>query len=280
VPGRVVSDAARKVMILEVDDGTAILGYAGLGATPKGTEPADWMSAVLRGRKLPLEQSLGVLAMVAQKQLPKHMVRLPSKIMPAHVVIAPAFVEEEPRLYTLELRLSDDRLSFDFQFRRHVSAPGSSRPPRTAAGGSGAAHVNRDKLRGVYRLIRANDRGRVSEQTVADSLASLNHEVHRAVADASVGPRCIVSWRFRKGGVHQGGGGHYGYTGTTRDPQTPDVPTIAGGIDVSALVGMLMPHATKMFEDMKVGEENRGMDEDALNADLALLPDWPDEELR
>jgi len=32
---------ARKVMLLEPTDGVAILGYAGLGATALGTEPAD-----------------------------------------------------------------------------------------------------------------------------------------------------------------------------------------------------------------------------------------------
>ena len=37
-------------------------GTAGLGETAQGTEPADWMSAVLRGRRLSLEQSLGVIA--------------------------------------------------------------------------------------------------------------------------------------------------------------------------------------------------------------------------
>ena len=46
--GRSPKDDARKVMFLETTDGVAILGYAGLGATARGTEPADWMSAVLR----------------------------------------------------------------------------------------------------------------------------------------------------------------------------------------------------------------------------------------
>jgi len=54
-------DDARKIMCLETSDAVALIGYAGLGATARGTEPADWMSAVLRGRNLPLEQSLGVL---------------------------------------------------------------------------------------------------------------------------------------------------------------------------------------------------------------------------
>jgi hypothetical protein len=60
--GRSPKDDARKVMLVETTDGVAILGYAGVGATALGTEPADWMAAVLRGRNLPLEQSLGVLA--------------------------------------------------------------------------------------------------------------------------------------------------------------------------------------------------------------------------
>jgi hypothetical protein len=41
---------ARKIMFLETTNGLAILAYAGLGETGQGTEPADWMSAVLRGR--------------------------------------------------------------------------------------------------------------------------------------------------------------------------------------------------------------------------------------
>ena len=55
--GRLPKDDACKVMFLETTDGVAILGYAGLGATARGTEPSDWMSAVLRGRNFPLDVS-------------------------------------------------------------------------------------------------------------------------------------------------------------------------------------------------------------------------------
>jgi hypothetical protein len=71
--GRPSKDDARKMMFLVTDDGEAILGYAGLSATARGTEPADWMSAVLRGRRLPLEQSLGILANALKAQFPRHM---------------------------------------------------------------------------------------------------------------------------------------------------------------------------------------------------------------
>ena len=69
---RVVREDARKVMFLEATDGVAILGYCGLGATGQGNEPSNWMSAVLRGRNLPLEQSLGVIADAMKEQFPRH----------------------------------------------------------------------------------------------------------------------------------------------------------------------------------------------------------------
>ena len=86
--GRRPKDDARKVMFLVTTDGEAILGYAGLGATARGTEPADWMSAVLRGRNLPLEQSLGILANALKAQFPRHMGNVP-----AHIVVISAFVK-------------------------------------------------------------------------------------------------------------------------------------------------------------------------------------------
>ena len=50
--GRVVREDARKIMFLETTDGVAILAYAGLGATARGTEPADWMSFRITRQKL------------------------------------------------------------------------------------------------------------------------------------------------------------------------------------------------------------------------------------
>jgi hypothetical protein len=69
--GKVEKDDARKLMLLQTSDAHAILGYMGVGATALGTEPVDWMSNVLRGRRnLTLEQSLGVLADAAKRELP------------------------------------------------------------------------------------------------------------------------------------------------------------------------------------------------------------------
>jgi hypothetical protein len=89
--GRPIRDDACKVMFLEtIDNGVAIL--TGLGATARGTEPADWMSAVLRGRPLRLEQCLSVLGEAIKNQFPRHMAPLSG-----HDVIIPAFLGNEVR---------------------------------------------------------------------------------------------------------------------------------------------------------------------------------------
>jgi len=118
--GRPPKDDAQKLMFLETTDGVAILGYAGLGATALGTEPADWMSGVLRGRNLPLEQSLGVLAEAMKKQFPRHMVMMPGNAAPAHNLMVTAFLRNEPRLYTIDLAFAPDRKNYQFRYTRHV----------------------------------------------------------------------------------------------------------------------------------------------------------------
>ncbi|MGH2602769.1 MAG: hypothetical protein ACRDJ9_25715, partial [Dehalococcoidia bacterium] len=168
---------------------------------------------------------------------------------------------------------------------RHVvekSVQTTPRPPRLAIGGTGAIYLNRDKkwIRSLLRLINASDRGQVSAYTVADHLASLNSKVHLGVSDGTVGPRCIVAWRHRKGGIHKGGGGHQFYTGTIRDASSSSLPTIVNGMDLQALIGVMMPRMTKMFEAKRAGEPAQELDKDEVNAALARLPDKPDEILR
>lgn len=277
-------DDGHKIMFLETPDGIAILGYAGLGATARGAEPADWMSAVLRGRKLPLEQSLGVLAEATKSQLPRHLLQMPGDGSVAHHVIVPAFLGNEPRLYSIDLILSPDRKSHQFRYTRHeAKEPSGVAPPSTqrfALGGSGARYVMRDRerMRSLLHILKRNDRGKVSALAVADCLAQLNNEVHQVVK--SVGPRCVVAWRFRKGGFHGGGGGHQFYSGKQRDSSSSSLPSIANGMDVNTLAEVLMPHMRDMWTAMQAGEPIPEPDSDEINAALARLPHEPDEDLR
>ena len=279
---RAPKDDARKIMFLDTDDGNAILGYSGLGETALGTEPADWMSAVLRGRRLSLEQSLGVLADASKRQLPQHLVRLGGI---AHNIIVPAFMHNEARLYTIDFVFPPDRKSYSFRYTRHVtgrSLPAKPRTPRLAIAGSGASYLAKRKkwMRDLLRILKAYDCEQLSAIAVADHFAALNYEVSCGLQDKTVGPRCIVAWRNRKDGAHRGGGGHQFYTDTTRDARAPSLPIIANGMDLGALFDVIMPRAIRDFEALMTGQQPLGFDKDQINEELARLPDTPDENLR
>ena len=46
------------------------------------------------------------------------------------------------------------------------------------------------------------------------------------------------------------------------------------------MAGAMMPHMSKMLGAMLDGEPAKELDRDELNAELARLPDEPDEDLR
>jgi hypothetical protein len=274
--GRPPKDDAHKVMFLETADAVAILGYAGLGATALGTEPADWMSAVLRGRNLPLEQSLGVLADAINRKFPGHVARL-ALPEPAHNVIISAFLGGEARLYTITLVVAPDRKTYRFGYARHLGGrlePLNTRPPRMTVSEDGGLYLDRNWSkqwrRNLLCVVSAHDRGRVTSRAVANHLAKLNNDVHRNVE--SVGPRCIVVWRHRVS-VHGRAGGHCFYTGTTEE-RSESLATIVTGIDMQALCKMQLP----IFQ--KARRTGRPMDSADIKAGLARLPDKPDENLR
>jgi hypothetical protein len=274
-------DEGRKAMFLETSDGVAILGYAGLGATARRTEPAQWMSAVLRGQSLTLEHSLTVLAAAIEKQFPRHMIRMPEGAA-AHFVIAPAFVGTDRRYYEIRLILAPDRKSYQFRCSRYARElpTGALITPAGGLGGTGGLYLSQNLSwrRDLHRVVRACDRGAVSPHFVADHLASINANVHAAIRDKSVGPRCVVAWRFRKGGgIQNGGGGHQFYTGLERDATSPSLPAISSGMDMSAIGDLFMTHALSAIND---GKSLRHMDTDILISEMAKLPRTPDEKFR
>jgi hypothetical protein len=243
--GRSPKEDARKMMFLDTADGTAILGYAGLGATARGTEPSDWMSAALRGQHFSLENSLGVLADAMKRQFPRHLLCLPRAYSTAHNILVPSFVNGELRLYTIGLEFAPDRRAYRFRYTRlvrNLSADRHQRTPPLGAVGSGEACLRRDKRwrRELLRLIRACDLKRVSPQTVADHLATINWFAHRNTADGTVGPRCIVAWRHNSAGVHKGGGGQQYYTGVEREVESGMLPAIVRGLDMQAVAQAMM----------------------------------------
>lgn len=278
-------DTAVKVMNLETPDGVGLLAYAGLGATPRGTQPSEWMSAVLRGRGgSTFEHALGALAAAANKELPRHLARMPGG---GHFIIIPAFVRGVGcRLYSID-NVVDRRTKrhwYRYTSHQRTAEPGSP-SVRLAVGGTGGIYLalkDGSWQRALLSLVNAHDRGKVSDQVIADQLASLNYEAHQEVRDGSVGPRCIVVWRRRpdaRGGAP--GGGHQFYTAIDRDQDSATIPTIANGMDVQGIAGVLMTafQARVASHGLRSGAAF-DIDTDGMNRLLAKLPFEPDEKLR
>lgn len=275
----VVTDDAIKLMTLDTADGTGILAYAGLGMTPGGTQPSEWMSAALRGRGgLSFEQALGVLSEVANRELPRHL-----RGIAAHFIVVPAFVQGVgARLYSIGNAVNAETGEHWYRFTSyHRTAAPASTPARMAVAGSGALYLDRTRdrwERPLRRLVKAHSRGRVPDNAVADHLARLNFEVHQNVADGTVGYKCVVIWRRRgePSGPASGGGEHRAYTGVEPEPGTPWLPSITNGMDAKALGEALFDrHMAQLTAGLPFGG---GVEE--LKALLAALPDQPDETLR
>lgn len=281
---RTLRDDARKIMFLETQDGVAILGYAGLGVTARGVEPADWMSAVLRGRNWPLEPSLGAIADALKREFPPHLVQLRGQALPSHHVIASGFVEQRASLYSIDLAVDPSANAKLFRHTRWVveRAGRPSVTPRLGLAGSGAQILASDQTwqRPLLHLVKAHDRGVIPAMTVAKELATINLRVATRIGDGSVGPNCIVAWRYRKNGVHKGGGAHQSFRGINKEVDGTMLPTIANGMDVRALIEVVSPFIMAQMEKLLAGENAPELDSDIMNAALANLPEGPDESLR
>lgn len=280
----VASDDARKIAFLETPDGEAILGYAGIGRTPRLNEPCDWMNAVLRGENRPLEAALGVLADATRQEIPPLLKKISGSGRLGHTIVAPAFFNGRPAFYSIDLVMHADRQGYAFQFARHaaVTTPdGALVPPRVIVAGSGMDAIKgRPELRRLLvSLVRAHDRKAISSLAVADAFASVSHTVHLS-GDSTVGPRSIVAWRYRKAGLFGGGGGHQFYTGTERDNSTTVLPTIANGMNVSGLIALLAPVFQRTIDAMAAGKPNPEIDRNEMDALTARVPMRPDRKLR
>lgn len=281
--GHVHREDACKLVRLDTRDGSSILAYAGLGETSTGTEPAEWMARVLRGRDVALEDAIGFLAEAAHRQLPRHLFPMAGRGKATHAIVAPAFVGDEARTYAIELQVSAVG-AIRYRYRRVVAPLPKflgSRPPRIGLGGSGARFViNDDRAqRHLLQIVRAYDSGRIGATTAAREFAVLSYAVHTAEPAGFVGPRTIVSWLHRRGGVHKAGGGHAFFRGAERDSGTKFIPTIVSGLDLRAIAAVNYRHLERMLDQIRSGETNSKIDQDHLRAELERLPQSPDETL-
>jgi hypothetical protein len=110
----------------------------------------------------------------------------------------------------------------------------------------------------------------------------LTYEAHRGVRDGTVGPRCIVVWRRRPDARRPApAGGHRFYTGVELDRDSDAIPTIANGMDIRSIAGVLVKQVLSRSASHGFGAGLSALDDVAeLNRLLAKLPSKPDEKLR
>ncbi len=208
------SDHGVKVMTLETSDGVAILGYAGLGETPDGEQPSEWMSNLLYGFDMSMRDALWKLTHGVREQLGAHVIGQWN-----HLVLVPAFVDGECRVYSIGLsklgQVAYHQLRIqDPPYPAHLPPA----PPRVIYTGSGGAwfanqQVKSRWVRELCSLAKKHDQRRVSDNTVADRLAALNLLVSHSVP--TVSPHCFVVW-LRRPGSKSPNPGHQNYEGTNR----------------------------------------------------------------
>ena len=273
------TDDACKIMALEDNGAVALLGYAGLGSTTGGTQPSDWMSRVLNGRRGGVPDLLDSLGEAMKRQLPKHLAKFPTGTPAVHTVIAPTFIDGKLRTYSITVGI--DRISQSPKkiFNEHLISPEIPKPTFALVIGSGSAVISRhiDQLTIIKRVAKLHDRQKVSALEVADKLAALNLFAHKNTPNNTVGPNCIVAWRYNPLGTHQGGGGHHSYTRTQRDEVVAPIPTIANGMDVRAISEL---HIDQELEWMRATDKDSfKFDFQKIDEGLARLPEGPDERL-
>jgi hypothetical protein len=275
-------DDACKIMALETTDEVSLLGYAGLGATARGTQPSDWMSNVLRGQPGKIEELLDALGQAMERQLPPHLVKFPKGLPAAHIVLAPAYVEGKLNVYSIgvEVDRANNKTTRNLARYVRIIKPGVALPHGSCMAGSGASVLSKniDKLTTIKKIAILHDRGKVSDLAVADELAKLNLFVHQNTKDNTVGPSCIVAWRYNKKGVHQGGGSHQFYTGNQRDAKSPSIPTIGNGMDLPAIFDLFTPDIQRWVD--AEGKMPFTPDYQRIDTELQKLPTDPDERLR
>jgi hypothetical protein len=277
--GKIHSEEAIKLMEIEtMQNDIALIGYAGLGATAKGREISDWMNSALRGRNLPLEDLLRILANVIKDQLPKYLSRFKNLDRFQHNVVIPAFHNNHAQLYSIDLVVTPKTKKIDFRFTKHVNLKNNSElltTPRFGLAGSGASYLisNMKWMRPLLSLAKKSDSGDIKPEVVANELSKVNFEVSKNLTDKTVGPNSVVIWRNRRQGRHKGGGSHKFYIGDKADRNSPAIHTLAGGMDVKAIADILMPIHMKHFKD------KTDIDYSSIDEKLAQIPDSPSENL-
>jgi hypothetical protein len=206
-----------------------------------------------------------------------------------HSFAIPAFVDGEPRMYTMDLIEKSTGVSF--QYKRHILGGGIAPMQLTAPVGSmgtgrSALETDRFYARRLLGVVNAYNQEKVSASAVSAQFAKLCYFAHQLTTDGTVGPSCIVVWRNSKTSRYKGGG--QTFYEATKEVDGGVLPTVSVGmgVDVSAIeASMLMlfyPRVVEYFGALERGGDVQlpSITREEIEEQLSKLPHDPDDELR
>jgi len=88
-------DDAIKCVGVDLGSSRALLGYAGLGVTGAGTEFSIWVSNVLRGQRITLDQAMVCLMVTMLRSVHPHLIK---ERVRSQVLLAPQFENGLPQI--------------------------------------------------------------------------------------------------------------------------------------------------------------------------------------
>lgn len=248
------NEGAVKAAMLSTPDGDAIIGYAGLGVTAKGTQPSDWIANVLRGQNISLEESIILLGDALKTEFPNHLGMINFEEQRKHVFVVTAILDRDgSRLFriTLDGSTGDYIRSFESDIRSKSKFGFDYRTPFCIAGsGARVLERNQEWKRQLLQLVRSYNQRRISAAPVNKFLAELCLKVHKECHDRSVGPNCLIARRSKRGSPNHAecavyhSGKRYG---------TAIVPSICNGDDFGWF-GKMVSHVVR--DGMKDAKPN------------------------
>ncbi|MBT8413956.1 MAG: hypothetical protein KJO30_06440 [Boseongicola sp.] len=277
-PGFAPVDTAVKATRLELSDGELLVGYAGIGLTPLGSQPSHWIASSFRGTKPAVNDAMYHLRNLALQEFPKHLRRVKRVEHRRHEFIASGFKDGRPVVYILrifEMNGEFQALLNIAQMHHRDAKVGTTIPfVMTGSAVSSIKVLNENTLREVLRYARYYNRSKVSSEVVARCFFQIGSAIYNDCKDGSISPNFLVMWQNNKTGRHLGGGGAFEFDRSgTITPLDGSIPTIAGGMDINAIHKALFP----ILEDLGNADEAA---ESRRNAALASIPTTPDSKFR
>lgn len=223
-PYKVVTDSATKMIRLDLTDGKAIIGYAGVGSVGD-TEISEWLKRLFRGQKMSYREARNLLAASATR-------RISPRTRTAHEFSIASIVNGRPKF---EVVAAD----WPGTLWRGGDTPkgnfGSWTPSQQIRhcvyfSGSGRSALTRKDQRIAVRTLK---RSILQADQLEAALVHLHRVAYRKLKTKTISSDCICTH------IDVDGGG-WSHLHSSTEKKTITIPTISGGLPVDDIAKALM----------------------------------------